>query len=56
MDLPHNLIPEVTICQNGYQYSISNLKTNDLIRLVAVYYTAICTYAPNPGLIQFSYA
>ena len=21
-----------------------------------VYYTAICKYAPNPGLIQYSYA
>ena len=25
-------------------------------RLVPMYYTAICKYAPNPGLIQFLYA
>ena len=30
MNLPHNLIPEVTICENGYQYSISNLKLENI--------------------------
>ena len=30
MNLPHNLIPEVTICEKGYQYSISNPKLESI--------------------------
>ena len=49
----------VTDCiytQSGSCNTVATVECIDPSKLYSVYYTAICKYAPNPGLIQFSYA
>ena len=41
------------ICMFNHNLLLLYIMILQYLLMISVYYTAICKYAPNPGLIQF---